>query len=73
MRAAFSAGALRGFEKSGMADVFDIVVGVSAGSPICAYFLSGQTTLGISIYLEELAKNKFINLARVSKLWISII
>jgi len=68
MRSAFSAGALRGFEKSGMADVFDIVVGVSAGSPICAYFLSGQTTLGTSIYLEELAENKFINLARVSKI-----
>ncbi len=68
MRAAFSAGALRGFEKSGMADVFDIVIGVSAGSPICAYFLSGQTELGISIYLEELSKNKFINFARVSKI-----
>src|SRR3989338_2302324 len=68
MRAVFSAGSLRGFEKSGMADVFDIVVGVSAGSPICAYFLSGQTTLGTSIYLEELAENKFINLARVSKI-----
>lgn len=68
MRAAFSAGALRGLEKSGMADIFDIVVGVSAGAPICAYFLSGQTTLGTSIYLKELAENKFINLARVSKI-----
>lgn len=68
MRAAFSAGALRGFEKSGMADIFDIVVGVSAGAPICAYFLSGQTTLGTSIYLKELAENKFINLTRISKI-----
>ena len=67
MRSAFSAGALRGLEKSGLADVFDIVVGISAGSPICAYFLSGQTALGTSIYFEELAKNKFINFARVSK------
>src|SRR3990167_2119037 len=64
MRSAFSAGALRGLEKSGLADVFDIVVGISAGSPICAYFLSGQTALGTSIYFEELAKNKFINFAR---------
>lgn len=68
MRAVFSAGAVRGFEKSGLSDVFDIVVGVSAGSPMCAYFLSGQEKLGASIFFEESAKNKFINLTRVSKI-----
>lgn len=68
MRAAFSAGSLTGFEKIGLADVFDIVVGISVGSPMCAYFLSGQKKFGDSIFFEELTGNKFINLFRLSKI-----
>ncbi len=68
MRAAFSAGVLMGFEKLGLADVFDIVVGISVGSPMCAYFLSRQKKLGNSIFFEELSGNKFINLSRLSKI-----
>ena len=68
MRAAFSAGVLMGLEKLGLEDVFDIVVGISVGSPMCAYFLSGQKKLGNSIFFEELLGNKFINLSRLSKI-----
>lgn len=68
MRAAFSAGVLMGFEKLGLSDVFDIVVGISVGSPMCAYFLSRQKKFGHSVFFEELSSNKFINLHRLSKI-----
>lgn len=68
MRAAFSAGVLMGLEKLGLGDVFDIVVGISVGSPMCAYFLSGQREFGTSIFFEELAGSKFIKLSRLSKI-----
>ena len=67
MRAVFSGGVLKGLEKSGLADVFDVVVGVSAGSAVCAYFLSGQSE-GASIFYEDLAGKEFINPSRVSKI-----
>src|SRR3989344_5711169 len=68
MRAAYSGGIVTGFEESGLSDVFDVVVGISAGSAVCAYFLSGQSELGASIYYEDLVGREFINPARISKI-----
>lgn len=68
MRAAYSGGIVTGFEKSGLSDIFDVVVGISAGSAVCAYFLSGQSELGASIYYEDLVGKEFMNPARILKI-----
>ncbi len=68
MRAAYSGGIVSGFEKFDLSDVFDVVVGISAGSAVCAYFLSGQSELGASIYYEDLVGKEFINPARILKI-----
>ena len=68
MRAVYSSGIVTGLEKAGLSKVFDVVVGLSAGSAICAYFISGQSRLGTSIYQESLLDKNFINLTRISKI-----
>lgn len=68
MRAVYSSGVVTGLEKAGLSKVFDVVVGLSAGSAICAYFISGQSKLGTSIYQESLLDKNFINLTRISKI-----
>lgn len=61
MRGVYGGGVVIALEKLGLTDVFDYVVGVSAGAANCAYFLSGQAELGNSLYYKELAHKRFIN------------
>lgn len=75
MLGVFGGGVVTGLEKLGMVnkddkgkDVFDYAIGVSAGSPNLAYFLSGQSEVGTSIYYEELTGTDFINYFRLSKI-----
>lgn len=64
MRGVYSGGVVIALEELGLTQAFDNVIGISAGAATAAYFLSGQAKLGTSIYYEELASKKFINLAR---------
>lgn len=54
----------------GLADVFDIVVGVSVGAGIGGYYLGGerQMLLGASIYYTEFSGTRFINYGRIKKI-----
>jgi predicted patatin/cPLA2 family phospholipase len=61
MRGVFSGGVVTALEELGLSEVFDEVIGISAGAATAAYFLSGQAKLGTSIYYEELASKDFIN------------
>lgn len=65
---AFSGGVVLGLEKLGLSDVFDFVIGVSAGAAAGMYLLSHQAELGTSIYYEDNVKNKFINFLRLRKI-----
>jgi len=55
MRGAWGAGAVVAFHRLGLANCFDVVVGISTGAAIASYFLAGeeQTLLGTAIYYEE--------------------
>ena len=68
LRGAFGGGVLVGLSQLGFREVFDIAVGVSAGAANIAYFLSGQTAVGMSIYLEEMVSSRFINPLRLWKI-----
>jgi predicted patatin/cPLA2 family phospholipase len=65
LRGAFGGGVLVGLSQLGFKDVFDVAVGVSAGAANVAYFLSGQTAVGMSIYLKEMISPKFLSPARI--------
>ncbi|MGD0013166.1 MAG: patatin-like phospholipase family protein [Bryobacteraceae bacterium] len=68
LRGAFGGGVLVGLSQLGFREVFDVAVGVSAGAANIAYFLSGQTRIGMSIYLEEMVSSRFLNPARLWKI-----
>lgn len=55
------AGAIIGLSELGLAGSFDAIYVISAGLASASYFLSKQTRLGTSIYYEDLASRKFIN------------
>jgi len=65
MRGIIAGGMLVALHESLGAEIFDIVYGTSAGALSGAFFLSGQIPYGIAIYYEDLATEKFINLARI--------
>ncbi len=67
MRGAFSGGAMAALEELGLTDAFDVVYASSSGSCAGAYFLSGQTKLGTSIYYEDLDGYKFIKPWKISR------
>lgn len=56
MRGVSGAGSVIAFHLLGFGEVFDVVVGISTGAGIGAYFLGGleQTLLGTSIYYRDL-------------------
>ena len=63
MRGVSGGGAVTALNVLGLNDVFDAVVGASAGAPIAAYFLAGteQSYTGTTIFYDELSGRKFIN------------
>jgi len=68
MRGVLSAGCLIAFDLLGCRNVFDEIYGTSAGGVNCAYFLSGQWELGISMYFNDLSSLRFANPLRFWKI-----
>ena len=64
MRSIISGGILVALHELGFNTAFDGIYGSSAGALAGAYFLSGQSPYGISIYYEDLNDNKFISYKR---------
>lgn len=64
MRGVQSCAAVDALWQLGYGSCFDNLYGTSAGAINCAYFMSGQITLGTSIYYENLIGNRFINVFR---------
>lgn len=64
MRGVFTAGALCALEALGLRGAFDAIYGSSAGAVNGGYFLSGQVTLGTSIYYSDLIDRAFIDWRR---------
>lgn len=65
MRGIIAGGILLALHERVDTEIFDILYGTSAGALGGAFFLSGQTPYGIAIYFEDLATDRFINLARI--------
>lgn len=61
MRGVGSGGVMQALHQLGLANVFEVIIGVSTGAPVGAYFLAGpeKTSLGTSIYYQDLP-SKFI-------------
>jgi predicted patatin/cPLA2 family phospholipase len=57
----FNAGALSSFSLLGMSQIIDDIVAVSAAAANAAYFLTGRTDPGPSIYYRRLMNRHFIN------------
>lgn len=68
MRGVFAGGALLALEELGHSSSFDILYASSSGSCASAYFLSGETQKGLSVYLEDLTGFKFIKPWRLTKI-----
>ena len=68
MRGVVSAGSLLALDQLGFRDVFDEIYATSAGGVNAAYFLSGQGTLGMTVYFDDIANRRFINPWRVFKI-----
>jgi predicted patatin/cPLA2 family phospholipase len=66
MRAVYSAAVLSTFIEYGLTEVFDHVVGSSAGGMNGAYFIAGQAE-AVDVYTDDLTTKKFVNLARLNK------
>lgn len=68
MRGVLSAGSLFALDLLGCRDVFDEIYAVSAGGVNAAYFLSGQSELGISVYFDDISSLRFANPLRFWKI-----
>lgn len=65
MRGIIAGGMLLALHEGAGTKFFDAIYGTSAGTLGGAFFLSGQIPYGIGIYYEDLATERFINLARI--------
>ena len=68
VRGAFGAGVGLGLEQAGLRDAFDVAIGVSAGAADIAYLLSGQIELGSTLWYDDCASRRFINLALLTRI-----
>ncbi|KAL6785982.1 hypothetical protein ACKKBG_A00920 [Auxenochlorella protothecoides x Auxenochlorella symbiontica] len=64
MRGCVSGGALQALNELGLAPLFDVVYGSSAGAINATYFLSGQRD-GVTIYHDHIAHEGFVSLKRL--------
>ena len=64
IRGAYGGGGVSALEDLGLRFGFKTAVGVSTGSPTVAYFLSGQSHVGSTIYYEECVTPEFMNIRR---------
>ncbi len=60
-RSTYYSGALRALDEIGVASNFDTYFGISSGSPILAYFLSGQLEHITTIWQEYVPKKELYN------------
>lgn len=68
MKGPYSAGQVVGLNEAGItSEVFDTIVGISAGAGAAAYYTAGpeQTRVGTSLFYEECTTPAFINFARL--------
>jgi len=65
MRGVSGIGAAVALKEAGLSDVFDVVVGVSAGAPTVAYFLGNNPEIGATMFWEECCTSDFINFRRL--------
>jgi predicted patatin/cPLA2 family phospholipase len=65
MRGVITAGMVAALEELDLRDVFDSVLGASAGAVNGAYFLTRQARYGTSIYYENLVDHTFIDARRL--------
>lgn len=65
MRGVYGGGGTIALERAGLNNVFDVVVGVSTGAPLLAYFLAGQAETCGSIYWEECLTPNFFSWGRL--------
>jgi predicted patatin/cPLA2 family phospholipase len=68
MRGTYSMAALMALEECGLGGAFDHVLGSSAGAINGAYLLGEQAALAVTVYLDDLSNNKFVNFFRLSKI-----
>jgi len=64
MLGVYGGGVVIALERLGMSNVFDFLIGTSAGAADCAYFLAKQADFGLPVYTRYLASKKFINYFR---------
>lgn len=68
MRGVYSMGALAQLDEAGFRNAFDIVLGASAGAINSAYFLAGQASEGVDLYVNHLSNRDFLNPRRLGKI-----
>ena len=68
MRGVYSMGALAALDDAGFRDVFDTVIGSSAGAINGAYFLAGQANEAVDLYVKHLSNRNFVNPIRLGKI-----
>lgn len=68
MRGVLGMGCLAGLQRVGLCDVFDTIIGISAGASNGAYFKAMQSELAITVYTENLTDSRFINFMRPQKI-----
>lgn len=57
------------FEKLGLYDAFDYMIGISAGAALPYYGLAGEAALGTSIYFQENVEGKIFNFKKFWKIF----
>lgn len=65
MRGVVSIAMALAFEELGLLGIFDSLHGASAGACACAYFASGQSEAGASIYYEDINNRQFIDFKHI--------
>lgn len=68
MKGVYGVGAGLAFSEAGYYDIFDTIVGISAGAPSAAYFLAQQAEIGGSLIYEECCSKKFMNFWRFNNM-----
>jgi len=64
MRGVISCAMVDALYQLGFGKCFDVVVGNSAGAMNGAYFLSGQITMGTSVFYQNLVRKQFVKLSQ---------
>jgi predicted patatin/cPLA2 family phospholipase len=64
MRGVYGSGVIVGLEQLGLNDVFDDLVGISAGACNAAYLAAHQAIVGPSVFYDDLPKGRFVSTRR---------